>query len=65
MFEGVVLEMSSDAGYKAFKIRVTKDVYDGKEFTEAGYKALGNRVGEFVFVRVLGRTYFCCAHLGT
>lgn len=48
--EGKVIEVTNQPGYKAFKIRVTKDVFDGKEFTEAGYKALGNRVGEFVFV---------------
>lgn len=48
--EGMVVESTDELGYKAFKIRVTRDVFDGKEFNEAGYKSLGNRVGSFVFV---------------
>ena len=48
--EGKVIEITSVTGYKAFKILVSKDVFDGKEFTETGYKHLGNRVGEQVFV---------------
>ena len=49
--EGVVLDSSDTSrGYQAYKIRVTRDVFDGKEFTERGYKHLGNRVGEIVFV---------------
>lgn len=49
--EGKVLERSNtEMGYQAYKIRVTRDVFDGKEFTEVGYKSLGNRVGEIVFV---------------
>jgi hypothetical protein len=49
--EGKVLETNNtEAGYQAYKIRVTKDVFDGKEFTEVGYKNTGNRVGEIVFV---------------
>jgi len=49
--EGEVLDRNdSTRGYQAYKIRVTKDVFDGKEFTEVGYKNTGNRVGEIVFV---------------
>ena len=49
--EGVVLDRNDTTnGYQAYKIRVTKDVFDGKEFTEVGYKNTGNRVGEIVFV---------------
>jgi hypothetical protein len=49
--EGVVLDSGDRSqGYQAYKIRVTRDVFDGKEFTEVGYKHLGNRVGEIVFV---------------
>jgi len=49
--EGEVLERSNtENGFQAYKIRVTRDVFDGKEFNEAGYKSLGNRVGEIVFV---------------
>jgi hypothetical protein len=46
--EGKVLETNTNEnGYQAYKIRVTKDVFDGKEFTERGR---GSRVGEIVFV---------------
>jgi hypothetical protein len=46
--EGVVLERNNtEHGYQAYKIRVTRDVFDGKEFTERGR---GSRVGEIVFV---------------
>ena len=45
--EGVVLAVDNSQGYKAFKIRVTKDVFDGKEFTQSGY---GGRVTKEVFV---------------
>jgi len=49
--EGEVLERANtENGYQAYKIRVTKDVFDGKEFTDAGYKSLGHRVGDIVFV---------------
>ena len=49
--EGKVLDAHDNSrGHQAYKIRVTKDVFDGKEFTEAGYKSLGNRVGEIVYV---------------
>ena len=46
--EGKVLELNNtENGYQAYKIRVTKDVFDGKEFTE---RRNGCRVGEIVFV---------------
>lgn len=46
--EGVVLERNNtEHGYQAYKIRVTRDVFDGKEFTE---RRNGCRVGEIVFV---------------
>lgn len=47
--EGKVLERNAvnECGYNAYKIRVTKDVFDGKEFTE---RRNGCRVGEVVFV---------------
>lgn len=45
--EGKVLAVDNSQGYKAFRIRVTKDVFDGKEFTESGY---GSRVTKEVFV---------------
>jgi len=45
--EGVVLDVDNSQGYKAFKIRVTKDVFDNKEFTQSGY---GSRVTKEVFV---------------
>ena len=46
--EGKVLERNNtENGYQAYKIRVTKDVFDGKEFTE---RRNGCRVGEIVFV---------------
>lgn len=50
--EGKVLDPHAviSSGVQAYKIRITRDVFDGKEFTEAGYKSLGNRVGEIVYV---------------
>ena len=45
--EGKVLAIDNSQGYKAFKIRVSKDVFDNKEFTESGY---GSRVTKEVFV---------------
>ena len=46
--EGKVLDRNDNTnGFQAYKIRVTKDVFDGKEFNERGY---GSRVGEIVFV---------------
>ena len=46
--EGVVLDSGDTSqGYQAYKIRVTRDVFDGKEFTE---RRNGCRVGETVFV---------------
>jgi hypothetical protein len=49
--EGEVLDRcDTTRGYQAYKIRVTRDVFDSKEFNEVGYKSQGNRVGEIVFV---------------
>ena len=50
--EGEVLETTNnDHGYTAYKIRVTRDVFDGKEFNEVAYKEVAkHRVGEIVFV---------------
>jgi hypothetical protein len=49
--EGKVLDRCDTShGYQTYKIRVVRDVFDGKEFKEVGYKATGNRVGEIVFV---------------
>ena len=45
--EGEVLAIDNSQGYKAFKIRVTKDVFDNKEYTAFGY---GGRVTKEVFV---------------
>ena len=47
--EGEVLELNAikECRYNAYKIRVTKDCFDGKEATERGR---GSRVGEIVFV---------------
>jgi len=45
--EGKVLAIDNSQGYKAFKIRVSKDVFDNKEFIESGY---GSRVTKEVFV---------------
>ena len=46
--EGKVLDAHDNSrGHQAYKIRVTKDVFDGKEFNERGY---GCRVGEIVYV---------------
>ena len=50
--EGEVVDRNATGsqGNQAYKIRVTKDVFDGKEFTDAGYKSLGHRVGDIVLV---------------
>jgi len=49
--EGKVEAINADNGYQAYKIRVIKDVFDGKEFTETAYKAVsGHRVGDYVYV---------------
>jgi hypothetical protein len=47
--EGEVLELNAidKCGYNAYRIRVTKDVFDGKEFKEV---CNGCRVGKTVFV---------------
>ena len=46
--EGEVLDcIDTTQGYQAYKIRVTKDVFDGKEFEE---RRNGCRVGEIVYV---------------
>lgn len=46
--EGVVEVVNDNTNYyQAYKIRVTKDVFDGKEFNEGGN---GSRVGKIVFV---------------
>lgn len=47
--EGEVLERNAvtECGFNAYKIRVTKDVFDGKEFNE---RRNGCRVGQTVFV---------------
>lgn len=46
--EGRVLDRCDTShGYQAYKIRVVRDVFDGKEFTE---RRNGCRVGEIVFV---------------
>ena len=50
--EGEVLETNNtENGYQAYKIRVTRDVFDGREFTELAYKEVAkHRVGDIVFV---------------
>ena len=50
--EGEVLDVNNtENGYQAYKIRVTRDVFDGKEFTKLAYKEVEkHRVGEIVFV---------------
>ena len=50
--EGLVLDTNNtEQGYQAYKIRVVRDVFDGKEFTELAYKEVEkHRVGEIVFV---------------
>lgn len=45
--EGKVLAITNEQGYKAYKILVSKDVFDGKELTQSGY---GGRVAKNVFV---------------
>lgn len=45
--EGKVMSVDNSQGYKAYKILVSKDVFDNKEFTESGY---GSRVTKEVFV---------------
>lgn len=46
--EGIVLEMNAveKCGYNAYRIRVTKDVFDG----ESKPKGKGSRVDEIVYV---------------
>ena len=50
--EGEVLERANtEHGYQAYKIRVTRDVFDGREFDELAYKEVEkHRVGDIVFV---------------
>jgi len=50
--EGEVLERSNTKnGYQAYMIRVTRDVFDGKEFNEVAYKEVEkHRVGDIVYV---------------
>ena len=50
--EGEVLERgNTEHGYQAYKIRVTRDVFDGREFNELAYKEIEkHRVGDIVFV---------------
>ena len=50
--EGEVLERgNTEQGYQAYKIRVTRDVFDGREFNELAYKEVEkHRVGDIVFV---------------
>lgn len=45
--EGRVIEMTNERGYRAIKIHVLVDEFDGKRAEEIGY---GSRVGEIVFV---------------
>jgi hypothetical protein len=45
--EGRVIELTDEPGYRAVKIRVLVDEFDGKRFEERGYNG---RVGEIVFV---------------
>ena len=50
--EGEVLDcIDTTQGYQAYKIRVTRDVFDGKEFNEVAYKEVEkHRVGDIVYV---------------
>ena len=50
--EGQVLDSHNiEQGYQAYKIRVTRDVFDGKEFNEVAYKEVEkHRVGDIVYV---------------
>jgi hypothetical protein len=50
--EGEVLERgNTEHGFQAYKIRVTRDVFDGREFDELAYKEVEkHRVGDIVFV---------------
>ncbi len=50
--EGEVLDRANaEHGYQAYKIRVTRDVFDGREFNELAYKEVEkHRVGDIVFV---------------
>ena len=50
--EGQVLDSHNiEQGYQAYKIRVTRDVFDGKEFNELAYKEVEkHRVGDIVYV---------------
>ena len=45
--EGRVIELTTEPGYRAIKIRVLVDEFDGKRFEERGYNS---RVGDIVFV---------------
>lgn len=45
--EGVVERISTETGFKAFKVTCTKDVFDGSE-VKKGEK--GSRVGKVVFI---------------
>lgn len=50
--EGEVLDHCDRTnGYQAYRIRVTRDVFDGREFNELAYKEVEkHRVGDIVFV---------------
>ena len=50
--EGQVLDSHNiEQGYQAYKIRVTRDVFDGREFNELAYKEVEkHRVGDIVYV---------------
>jgi hypothetical protein len=45
--EGRVIELTNEPGYRAIKIRVLVDEFDGKRFEERGHNG---RVGKIVFV---------------
>ena len=45
--EGTVLDITNEAGYKAFKIEVEVDGWDGKRIVT---KKKTNRIGEVVYV---------------
>jgi hypothetical protein len=44
--EGKVIAITSEMGYKAFKVKCTKDVFDGKEQDRGEY----SRVDQTVFI---------------
>lgn len=50
--EGEVLDRANtEHGFQAYKIRVTRDVFDGREFNEVAYKEVEkHRVGDIVYV---------------